>query len=112
MIHQFNLPIPSVLLRDIQVLTLQNGQMTTGRRSGKLCLPFSASEVSWKPQLFEFVVLAAPVSQLSCVGGSAQCRESPQSVLCHNMGTDGVDVQWKVCRMNLMTLEKQKRTCF
>ena len=36
-----------VLLRDVQVLTLRQGQMTTGRRS-------------------------SPVPQLNCVGGSAQ----------------------------------------
>ena len=44
-----------VLLRDVQVLTLKSGQMTTGRRS-------------------------SPVPQLKCVGGSAQGQFNPQAV--------------------------------
>ena len=44
-----------VLLRDVQVLTLKSGQMTTGRRS-------------------------SPVPQLKCIGGSAQGQFNPQAV--------------------------------
>ena len=45
-----------VKLKDVQVLTLQHGRMTTGRRS-------------------------SPVPQLSCVGGSAGCHGfKPKSV--------------------------------
>merc|ERR550539_103090 len=59
-----------VLLRDVQVLTLRDGEMTTGRRG-------------------------APVKQLNCVGGSAQGAFKPQVVQCYNRGFDGVDVQWE-----------------
>jgi hypothetical protein len=44
-----------VLLRDVQVLTLKSGQMTTGRRS-------------------------SPVPQMKCIGGSAQGQFNPQAV--------------------------------
>ena len=44
-----------VLLRDVQVLTLRDGDMTTGRRG-------------------------APVKQLNCVGGSAQGAFKPQVI--------------------------------
>lgn len=37
---------------------------------------------------------SSPVNQLSCVGGA--CREyTPSSVMCRNVGSDGVDAQWK-----------------
>ena len=57
-----------VRLQDVQVLTLKDGKMTTGKRS-------------------------SPVSQLNCVGGSAQGKFRPQVVQCKNMGWDGQDVQ-------------------
>ena len=59
----------SVLLRDVQVLTLQKDRFTAGGRS-------------------------APVPQLRCLGGSAGCGAFvPEAVQCHNKGWDGVDVQ-------------------
>lgn len=59
----------SVLLRDVQVLTLYKGRYTTARRS-------------------------SPVPQLQCVGGSAGCQAFvPDVVQCQNKGWDGVDVQ-------------------
>ena len=57
-----------VKLRDVQVLTLKDGKMTTGRRS-------------------------SPVPQLNCVGGSAKGKFRPQVVQCINRGWDGQDVQ-------------------
>lgn len=66
----------SVLLRDIQVLTLYKGRYTTGRRS-------------------------SPVPQLQCVGGSAGCHKFvPDVVQCQNKGWDGVDVQWE-CKTDM-----------
>ncbi|KAK7930068.1 hypothetical protein WMY93_006463 [Mugilogobius chulae] len=66
----------SVLLRDIQVLTLYNGRYTTGRRT-------------------------SPMPQLQCVGGSAGCHVFvPQVVQCQNKGWDGVDVQWE-CKTDM-----------
>lgn len=66
----------SVLLRDIQALTLYKGRYTTGRRS-------------------------SPVPQLQCVGGSAGCHSFvPEVVQCHNKGWDGVDVQWE-CKTDM-----------
>lgn len=66
----------SVLLQDVQVLTLYKGRYTTARRSG-------------------------PVPQLQCVGGSAGCRAFvPEVVQCQNKGWDGVDVQWE-CKTDM-----------
>ncbi|KAM9856678.1 store-operated calcium entry-associated regulatory factor isoform 2-T2 [Aulostomus maculatus] len=66
----------SVLLRDVQVLTLYKGRYTTARRS-------------------------SPVLQLQCVGGSAGCMAFvPDVVQCQNKGWDGVDVQWE-CKTEL-----------
>ncbi|KAG7235873.1 hypothetical protein INR49_002070, partial [Caranx melampygus] len=66
----------SVLLRDIQVLTLYKGRYTTARRS-------------------------SPVPQLQCVGGSAGCHAFiPDVVQCQNKGWDGVDVQWE-CKTDM-----------
>merc|ERR1719411_817222 len=67
-----------VSLRDVQVLTLKAGQMTTGRRS-------------------------SPVPQLNCVGGSAQGQFKPQVVQCYNRGWDGQDVQWE-CKSDMDNL--------
>ena len=67
-----------VLLRDVQVLTLKSGQMSTGRRS-------------------------SPVPQLKCIGGSAQGLFNPQVVQCYNRGWDGVDVQWE-CKTDMDNL--------
>jgi len=64
-----------VRLQDVQVLTLHQGKMTTGRRS-------------------------SPVPQLNCVGGSARGMFNPQVVQCYNRGWDGVDVQWE-CKTDL-----------
>nr|XP_020477148.1 store-operated calcium entry-associated regulatory factor [Monopterus albus] len=66
----------SVLLRDIQVLTLYKGQYTTARRS-------------------------SPIPQLQCVGGSAGCQAFiPEVVQCQNKGWNGVDVQWE-CKTDM-----------
>ncbi|KAM8772504.1 store-operated calcium entry-associated regulatory factor isoform 2-T2 [Acanthopagrus schlegelii] len=68
--------VGSVLLRDVQVLTLYKGRYTTARRS-------------------------RPVSQLQCVGGSAGCHSfTPEVVQCQNKGWDGVDVQWE-CKTDM-----------
>eukprot|EP01112_Ceratiomyxa_fruticulosa_P018363 TRINITY_DN5855_c0_g1_i1.p1 TRINITY_DN5855_c0_g1~~TRINITY_DN5855_c0_g1_i1.p1 ORF type:complete len:293 (-),score=41.55 TRINITY_DN5855_c0_g1_i1:245-1123(-) len=65
-----------VLLKDVQVLTLYRGKMTTGSRS-------------------------SPVPQLKCVGGSARGEEHKvQTVQCYNRGSDGSDVQWE-CKAEL-----------
>ncbi|KAK2725794.1 hypothetical protein QYM36_000322 [Artemia franciscana] len=60
----------SVRLSDIEVLTLHKDRMTTGRRS-------------------------SPVPQLNCIGGTAAKAFKPDVVQCKNVGTDGIDVQWK-----------------
>jgi len=66
----------SVKLSEIKVLTLQQGLMTTGRRS-------------------------SPVPQLNCVGGTAGCKEFiPKIVQCINRGSDGSDVQWE-CKTDM-----------
>jgi len=60
-----------IKLKDVQVLTLHHGQMTTGRRT-------------------------SPVPQLQCVGGSAGCGHfQPHTVQCRNKGFDGRDFQWE-----------------
>ena len=64
-----------VLLRDVQVLTLHDGKMTTGRRS-------------------------SPVPQLTCVVGSAAGKFRPAVVQCYNRGSDGVDIQWE-CKSDM-----------
>ncbi|KAG1683984.1 Store-operated calcium entry-associated regulatory factor [Nymphon striatum] len=64
-----------VRLRDINVLTLYSGKMTTYRRTSAL-------------------------SQLNCVGGSANCQYTPQVVQCYNRGSDGFDVQWE-CKADM-----------
>jgi len=64
-----------VRLQDVQVLTLHQGKMTTGRRS-------------------------SPVPQLNCVGGSAKGMFNPQVVQCSNRGWDGLDVQWE-CKADM-----------
>jgi len=57
----------SIPISDVQALTLQEGRLTTGRRS-------------------------SPISQLSCAGG--HCAKRPAAVRCVNAGSDGVDAQW------------------
>ncbi|KAK5986736.1 Store-operated calcium entry-associated regulatory factor, partial [Trichostrongylus colubriformis] len=59
-----------VLLRDVNTITLREGQFTTGRRS-------------------------SPVPQLKCVGGSAKGRFQPRAAQCFKEGFDGVDYQWR-----------------
>ncbi|KAG2466630.1 SARAF factor, partial [Polypterus senegalus] len=66
----------SVLLRDIQVLTLYRGRYTNSRRT-------------------------SPVPQLQCTGGSAGCSAFvPEVVQCQNKGWDGIDVQWE-CKADM-----------
>jgi hypothetical protein len=65
-----------VKLIDIQALTFNEGEKTTGRRS-------------------------SPMNQLSCVGGSARnSNYHPTVVQCINKGNDGYDVQWE-CKADL-----------
>ena len=65
-----------IRLRDVQVLTLRSGEMTTGRRS-------------------------SPVAQLSCVGGSGAGQGwEPGVVQCYNRGWDGREVQWE-CKADM-----------
>ena len=65
----FLLTADSVLLRDVQVLTLYKDRYTTAQRS-------------------------KPIPQLQCVGGSAGCQAFvPDVIQCQNKGWDGVDVQ-------------------
>lgn len=67
----------SILLKDVEVLTLYNGKMTKGKRS-------------------------SPVPQLMCVkGGTAPCDAfHPRVVQCYNRGWDGLDVQWE-CKTDM-----------
>jgi hypothetical protein len=63
-------------LIDIQALTFQEGEKTTGRRS-------------------------SPMPQLNCVGGAARnSNYLPSVVQCVNKGNDGFDVQWE-CKADL-----------
>lgn len=55
-----------ILLTDVKVLTLRAGHKTTGR---------------------------LPVPQLQCLGDL--CKHAPDTVQCTNVGTDGINVQWK-----------------
>ncbi|XP_015199412.2 store-operated calcium entry-associated regulatory factor [Lepisosteus oculatus] len=66
----------SVLLRELQVITLYKGQYTNSRRT-------------------------SPVPQLQCIGGTAGCGSFiPEVVQCHNKGWDGFDVQWE-CKTDM-----------
>ncbi|KAL1467663.1 hypothetical protein MTO96_025967, partial [Rhipicephalus appendiculatus] len=69
-----------VKLKEVQVLTLRQGQYTTGRRSH-------------------------PVPQLNCRGGSAGCQDQPSVVQCYNRGTDGRNVQWE-CKAEMKRSQK------
>lgn len=60
-----------VKLRHVEVLTLEQGKMSTGRRT-------------------------RPVRQLQCIGGTAGCKNfKPSVVQCYNRGFDGKDIQWE-----------------
>jgi len=82
----FGHPSDSVRLSDISALTFVRGQLTTSRRS-------------------------SPISQLECVGGSAQrnTQYHPETVQCRNVGFDGFDVQWE-CKSDLDSKVKFGRT--
>jgi len=70
-----------ILLEKVNVLTFTKGHMTTGNRSQRL-------------------------PQLQCVGGSAcSSRYEPSVVQCKNVGSDGIDVQWK-CEADLESAVK------
>lgn len=69
-----------VKLKDIEVLTLRQGQYTTGRRS-------------------------SPVPQLKCLGGSAGCQNAPAVVQCYNRGSDGYSTQWE-CKADMSKSQK------
>ena len=57
-----------IKLSDVQALTLKAGQQTTARRT-------------------------TPSHQLKCFGSF--CQYAPDTVQCTNVGTDGIDAQWK-----------------
>jgi hypothetical protein len=61
-----------VRLEDVQAITLHRGKKTTSRRAGA-------------------------VLQLKCLGG---CEYEPDTVQCVNVGSDGMDVQWR-CEADL-----------
>ncbi|KAH8034821.1 hypothetical protein HPB51_003108 [Rhipicephalus microplus] len=69
-----------VKLKDVEVLTLRQGQYTTGRRS-------------------------SPVPQLTCLGGSAGCQNAPAVVQCYNRGSDGYSTQWE-CKADMSKSQK------
>ncbi|CAF1435819.1 unnamed protein product [Adineta ricciae] len=60
----------SVLLQNVQTLTLYKGQRTQARR-------------------------VSAVPQLKCVGGSARGAFEPDVVQCYNRGSNGIDIQWE-----------------
>ena len=86
-----------VLLKEVTALTLEQGKMTTGRRSS----PVQQVSFSLSPSLLPshiVLILSCAVCvcvQLKCVGGSAGCSygSQPRVVQCHNRGFDGYDVQ-------------------
>lgn len=63
----------AVLLKDVKVLTLYSDRLTAGSK---------------------------PIPQLRCTGRSGNCRFAPDVVQCVNVGSDGIDAQWK-CEANL-----------
>lgn len=71
-----------VRLEDVQAITLHRGEKTTSRRS-------------------------RAVPQLNCVGGP--CEYEPDTVQCVNVGSDGMDVQWR-CEADLPQNVKFART--
>jgi hypothetical protein len=74
-----------IKLGDVQVLTLERGGMTTGRRS-------------------------SPVPQLECVGGTARSHANQvRAIQCHNVGFDGNDYNWK-CETQISDDYKLGRT--
>nr|ACD37556.1 7TM protein 66 [Adineta vaga] len=60
----------SVLLENVQTLTLYKGQKTQARR-------------------------VSSIPQLKCVGGSAKNAFEPDVVQCYNRGSNGIDIQWE-----------------
>ncbi len=61
----------AILLRDIQVITLEKGHFTKGRRN-------------------------SPIPQLKCIGGTARSQSHKvKNVQCINKGFDGNDVNWQ-----------------
>ena len=60
----------SIPIKDVEVLTLQAGKMTTGRR-------------------------ASPVLQQECTGPRYLCKNRPESIQCWNTGYDGLDANWE-----------------
>ena len=60
----------SIPIKDVEVLTLQAGKMTTGRR-------------------------ASPVLQQECNGPIYLCKNRPESIQCWNTGWDGLDANWE-----------------
>jgi hypothetical protein len=77
-----------VKLRDVKVLTLYHGRMTTGRRT-------------------------RPLPQLTCIGGTNRCKYLPPVIQCYNRGSDGVDIQWE-CKTDMdvnLRFNKIEVTC-
>lgn len=64
-------PLDKILLKDVNGLTLNQGQYTTGRRS-------------------------SPIHQLNCIGGTAKSENyKVKTIQCTNTGFDGKDYNWK-----------------
>jgi len=57
-----------VKLADVTALTFHEGRMTTAKRG-------------------------SPIPQTECRG--SYCSHAPETIQCHNVGSDGLDVQWK-----------------
>jgi len=66
----------SVPIKDVDVLTLQAGEFTTGRRS-------------------------LPIPQLQCKGRNCRLTDI-KTVRCTNVGSDGIDAQWE-CKSEMDT---------
>lgn len=65
-----------ILLKNVQVLTMHQNQLTTARRG-------------------------APVKQMECVGGTCDTAHHPRVIQCYNQGTnDQGEVQW-ACKAEL-----------
>ncbi|RIA88959.1 hypothetical protein C1645_218112 [Glomus cerebriforme] len=77
-----------VLLEKVRALTLYRGKYTTGRRH-------------------------KPIKQIECVGGDAGCRYEPDVIQCRNIGSDGINPNWK-CEADLpksLKFGRLKVTC-
>jgi hypothetical protein len=77
---------PSVLLSNVQTLTLQKGQRTRARR-------------------------VSSIPQLKCVGGSGKCAFEPDVVQCYNRGSNGIDIQVGYIDFHVTLNDNNDRYC-